>query len=102
MSFGRKMRRNIERARFGRPFPGKPSGNERTRKGGIVAHAKAANSPTFERRPARAFEPPARRGVNRGCNVGGSGLKPMRFADGRLRNRAQPKVYKRQADGTYA
>lgn len=31
---------------------------------------------------------------DRGCNFGGSGLRPLRFADGRLRNRAEPKLYR--------
>lgn len=74
-----------------------------------------SNSRTFRRKTGetaggeatiRVFEmivpDPHERGENRGCNIGGSGLKPMRFPDGRPRNRAVPKVYKRQADGTYA
>lgn len=102
MSFGRKMRRDVERTRFGRPFPGKPSGSERTRKGGIVAHSRAVNANGPTTKPRQSATVRAKPGENRGRNVGGSGLRPMRFADGRLRNRAQPKVYKRQADGTYA
>lgn len=32
---------------------------------------------------------------DRGCNLGGSGLRPLRFHDGRLRNRVERPTYRR-------
>lgn len=84
MSHARKMKRGIERATFGRPVRAEPTQRE-------LEQEKAEE---YGHRPPK----PA---TNRGANVGGSSLKPLRFTDGRVRNRHNPPVHTRQADGTY-
>lgn len=71
----------------------RPKASGRTAFGMPLSRAIAQLSPHDNRKVTQAitFGDP-------GCNVGGSGLRRLRFDDGRLRNRVEPKLYRQ--DGT--